>query len=296
VARESIKICDQVWAMVCLGTAQMSPGRLQSEAAQLHVMSWFRDDFLRRFPNGEVISELEYMGRTTTASGSPTPLRTFGRPRLNKVLDALAHDFRRWARNGDYRKCDVLGLANDGRSAELVEVTTEGNKMSAVIQLTSKLAILRETVNRIHNLSVDWKPSQWRPSSTQLFRVLPSRSTDVVYICYVPTFRAAAPPGVVLYEIHALSRQRAQVPVPAPEGAKQRVRQVLPGNQESLDSRAREFLAKNPDVAGWIRAIAAVLAVAAVIAAIIALIDPIPGDEVAAAGLASALFRFATSR
>ena len=282
--------------MACLGTAQMSPGPLQSEAAQLHVVSWFREDFLRRYPTGEVISELGYMGRTTRASGSPTPLRTFGRPRLNQVLDALAHDFRRWAKSGDYRKCDVLGLANDGRSAELLEVTTEANRMSAVIQLTSKLAILRETVNRIHNMSVDWRPSQWRPSPTQLFRVLPSSSNEVVYICYVPTFRAAAPPGVVLYEIHAVARQRAPVPVQVPQGAQRRVRQALPGNQDSVEARARQFLAANPDVAGWIRAIAAVLAVAAVIAAIIAVIDPIPGDEVAAAALASALFRFAVAR
>jgi hypothetical protein len=63
----------------------------------------------------------------------------------------------------------------------------------------------------------------------------------------------------------------------------QRVRQALPGNQDSVEARARQFLAANPDVAGWIRAIAAVLAVAAVIAAIIAVIDLIPGDEVAAA-------------
>jgi hypothetical protein len=41
----------------------MSPAALQSEAAQLHVVSWFRADFLRRYPTGLVISELEYMGR-----------------------------------------------------------------------------------------------------------------------------------------------------------------------------------------------------------------------------------------
>ena len=169
---------------------------------------------------------------------------------------------------------------NDGSSAELLEVTTEDNRMSAVTQLTSKLAILRETVNRIDNLSVDWRPSQWRPSPTQLFRVLPSSSSDLVYICYVPTFRAAAPPGVVLYEIHALARQRAPLPMPAPQGAKQRVRHGPSRDQDSLEGSARRFLAANPDVAGWIKAIAAVLAVAA----IIALTDPVPGDEVAAAG------------
>ena len=71
---------------------------------------------------------------------------------------------------------------------------------------------------------------------------------------------------------------------------------LTPEQRTKLEERARRFLAANPDIAGWIKAIAAVLAVAAVIAAIIALIDPVPGDEVAAAGLASALFRLATSR
>jgi hypothetical protein len=58
------------------------------------------------------------MDRTTSASGSPTPLRRFGRPKLAEILDALAHDFRRWVRNRDYRKCDVLGIANDGLNAK----------------------------------------------------------------------------------------------------------------------------------------------------------------------------------
>ena len=101
--------------MICLGTPQMAPSALQSEAAQLHVVSWFRQYFLGKFPSGIVISELEYMGRTTSATEAPTPLRTFGQPRLNQVLDALAHDFRRWSNNRDYRKCDVLGIANDGQ-------------------------------------------------------------------------------------------------------------------------------------------------------------------------------------
>ena len=50
---------------------------------------------------GIVISELEFMGRTTAATEAPTPLRTFGRPRLNQILDALAHDFRRWSKDRD---------------------------------------------------------------------------------------------------------------------------------------------------------------------------------------------------
>jgi len=278
--------------MICLGTPQMAPSSLQSEAAQLHVVSWFREYFLRKYPTGVVISELEFMGRTTSATEAPTPLRTFGRPRLNQVLDALAHDFRRWSKDRDYRKCDVLGIANDGVNAELLEVTTETNAASAIAQVHSKLAILRETVNRIHNLSVDWRASAWKPAPHQLFPVLEAAPLQIVYLCYVPTFRAAAPPGVVLYEIHKVSRQLPVVPVPLPREARRRIRQGV-AQQGDFEARARRFLDANPDVAGWIRAIAALLAVAAVIAAILAVIDPVPGDEIVAASFAAALFRVA---
>jgi hypothetical protein len=276
----------------------MAPSKLQSEAAQLYVVSWFRDYFLRKYPTGIVISELEYVGRTTFAIEAPTPLRTPGRPMLNQVLDALSQDFRRWSKERDYRKCDVLGIANDGRTAELVEVTTESNAASAIAQVNSKLAILRETVNRIHNLNVDWQPSPWKPSPTQLYRALDANGVDITYLCYVPTIRSAPMPGVVLYEIHRLARQQTTVPVPAPKETRQRVRQAVPRQapDEDLETRAKRFLDANPDVAGWIRAIAAVMLVGAVVATIIAVIDPVPGDEVAAAYFAAALFRIAIGR
>jgi hypothetical protein len=284
--------------MICLGTPQMSPNKLQSEAAQLYVVSWFRDYFLRKYPTGIVISELEYVGRTTFAVEAPTPLRMPGQPRLNEVLDALSHDFRRWSKDRDYRKCDVLGIANDGRTAELVEVTTEYNAASAIAQVHSKLAILRETVNRVHNLNVDWQPSPWKPSAAQLYRALDPNPVDITYLCYVPTFRSAPVAGVVLYEIHRLARQQATAPVPAPQDARQRVRQAMPrqAQDEDLETRARRFLDANPDIAGWIRAIAALMLVAAVIATIIAIIDPVPGDELLAASFAAALFRIAMGR
>ena len=282
--------------MICLGAPQMSPNALQSEAAQLHVVSWFRDYWLRRFPSGIVISELEYVGRTTFPIEAPTPLRMPGQPRLSEVLDALSHDFRRWNKERDYRKCDVLGIANDGRTAELLEVTTESNAASAIAQVYSKLAILRETVNRIHNLVVDWQPSPWKPGPNQLFRVLQSNLWEITYLCYVPTARSAPMPGVVLYEIHRLAREQATATVPAPREAQQRVRQAIPQQEMNLDARARQFLAANPDIAGWIRALAAVLLVAAVIATIIAVVDPVPGDEVATAYFAAAMFRIAVGR
>lgn len=156
--------------MICLGSPQISPTALQAEAAELRAVEWFRQYFLARFPTGIVISQLGFMGRTTSPGASPTPMRMPGQPRLNQILDALSEDFRNWSKARGYRKCDALGIANDGFNAELLEI------------------------------------------------------------------------------------------------------------------------------AGWIRAIAGILAVAAVIAAIIALIDPVPGDEVAAACFAAALMRVALAR
>jgi hypothetical protein len=281
--------------MICLGSPQMSPNAFQSEAAELQAVSWFRNYFLGKHPTGIVISQLEFMGRTTSATEAPTPLRMFGQPRLNQILDALAHDFRRWSRDRDYRKCDALGIANDGFSAELLEVTTEPNAASAIAQIHSKLAILRETVNRIHNLTVDWRPTPWKPGPRQLFAPLSATAVDITYLCYVPTFRAAPVPGVVLYEVHRLARQSVAVPVPAPREAQQRVKQAVKRDGD-IEARAREFLRNNPDISGWIRALAAVLAVAAVIVTIVAIIDPVPGDEVAAAYFAAALFWVALGR
>jgi hypothetical protein len=120
--------------------------------------------------------------------------------------------------------------------------------------------------------------------------VLDATPSHLTYLCYVPTFRAGAPLGVVLYEIHRLSREGAVVPVPAPKEAQRRVRQAVPP-QGDFEERARQFLKGNPDIAGWIRAIAAVLTVAAVVVAILAVINPIPGDEVAAAYRCCALSR-----
>jgi hypothetical protein len=72
--------------------------------------------------------------------------------------------------------------------------------------------------------------------------------------------------------------------------------QAMTRDQEAVEQRARGLLASNPDIVAWIRTIAAMLTVVAVIAALIALISPIPGDEIPAAALASALFRIATAR
>jgi len=201
--------------MVCLSPQNIARHKFDAEAAQLRIATSFRSDFLARYPDGFVTSELEYQGGTTAAYSAPRPLRTPGKPHVNRVLDAMASDFRNWCRERDYRKCDVLGISNDGHHAELLEVTSGENASAAIRQLRSKLSILRETVSRIHHLSVEWQPSAWQPDTKTLFCPLTSTPDEIRYACYEPTLRQRAPRGVVLYELHALPRKLAVNPLPS---------------------------------------------------------------------------------
>jgi hypothetical protein len=94
------------------------------------------------------ISELEYRAGTTSPFGPPKGLRTRQQPGLDAVLDSLQDDFRNWVKDFGYRKCDSLGISGDGLNAELLEVTTDTNGPAAVGQITRKIDILRNTVNR----------------------------------------------------------------------------------------------------------------------------------------------------
>jgi hypothetical protein len=276
--------------MICLGSPQSAPTQLEAEAAQLRVVQLFRADFLRRYPDGIVISELEYMGRTTAAPNNPGPLVIPGKARLTAVLAALASDFRRWVGNRDYRKCDAMGISGDGVSAELLEVTTVDNAASAVAQMISKLAILKETVNLIHNLAVDWRPTIWRPGLDQLFyNISQGNSRQFRYLCFAPTYRANAPPGVILYEVHVVERPQVPVPIQIPQDASDRLRRAAranPPNEQTAESWARKFLSENPIVGTALRALAFVVGVIVLIGAIILIFDPVPGDEAAAAAAA----------
>jgi hypothetical protein len=282
--------------MICLGSPQTSPSRLEAEAAQLFAVAAFRNDFLRRWPGGMVISELEYMGRTTAAPNQPGPLLIPGNRALSRIMDALSQDFRRWVKDRDYRKCDALGLSVDGSHAELLEVTTGDNMLSATTQIAAKLAILRETVNRIHDMSVDWVPALWLPGPLDLFYELPSAMDEVRYLCYMPTYRLGPTPGVILYEVHVIKRPTVPVPVQVPDEVKEKLRQ---GYQERKiyqddESWARDFLGAHPIIRALLQTLAAVLGVALLIAALVLIFDPAPGDEVAAASAGMALLKFAT--
>ena len=247
----------------------------------MYIRDWFRVDFLKRYPDGVVISQLEYMGFTTRAPKNPLPVIYRGKSRINEIMDAMAANFRNWTKNGDYRKCDMLGIANDGLTGELIEVTTDLNRLSAITQVNTKLDILTRTVNRISNLHVDWRPSKWRPGPGQMYGLLSATPGGQKYVCYQPTFRRGAPDGVILYEIHSALPE----PIPVPYRFRERARSAL-RELKAMDVKAKEFLKENDDVSNWVKGLAIVAGGLVIIAAAI---DPVPGDEIAAAAFAESL-------
>jgi hypothetical protein len=295
--------------MICLGDQGIEPEALEYQAAQQWAVHLFSLDFKRRYPGGLVLSELEYMGRTTAAPNDPGPLLFRGNGALSRITRALSSDFRNWVRDRDYRKCDALGLSWDGHHAELLEVTTGRNVLSASGQLLAKLAILRGTVERIHDLRTDWLPSLWRgPVGSQAFLPLPSRTvTALRYVCYFPTYRYAAPPGVVLYEIHELRRNLGPqpVPVPIPDRFKDALRDALrrhnrkrltwsadPEEAAAYEEGVRQLLNDHP----WMKDVLKLMAVAGVIALVPELLPALtPAEEAEGAAFVSTLARLAVA-
>jgi hypothetical protein len=285
--------------MQCLGNQNIAPTWLESEAAQLRAVEMFKADFLRRYPDGIVLTELEHLAATTIAPREQRGIQYPVRPGLNRVLQALATDYRRWITDLDYRKSDGMGLSGDGSLGELIEVTTVRRASAADIQLRDKLDTLERTVNRVHNLHVEWRRSRWRPAGdAEMFYLLPPRPDEWLrYLCYQPTERENAPQGVILYEIHAIKRTTPiPVPVPIPQDVRDRMRQASRNRElqpATADSWARAFAREHPILIVALRALALIGGVVLAIAAVIAIFDPLPGDEVAAGAAASALVRFA---
>jgi hypothetical protein len=289
-------------SFICLSDQDIKPSYLEALAAQLRVLELYRPTFLARYPTGIVITELEYMARTTAAPLLPGPLQLPDNRALSLILEAMTSDFRRFVSDRDYRKCDVLGISGFGDYAELLEVTTGRNARGAITQVRDKLDTLRRTVNEAiqASLKVDWQPALWKPiSEWEMFYLLPPvRRGEVRYICYEPTYRLDAPPGVVLYEIHSV---KAEVPEEVTERvpeetaekvrAKYRQRQRLAPDDEGW---ARRVVHDHPELKPIILTILITGGVVAAVCAILTALDPVPGDEVACGTAAMALFRAAT--
>ncbi len=285
--------------MVCLGVGNTkTTANQESTVAQFRALELFRKSFLSRHPGGIVISELEYRGGTTNPFSISGGIRYKNREQ-DRVIQALASDFRNHNSPYDSRKPDGLGLSYDGLTGELLEVTTSGNRASAERQIQKKLDILINTVNRINNLRTDWYATSWRPAGNHLFYQVPPQNGELSrYICYQPTIRDSASKGTVLYEIHAIGRAENQAsPSAIPQGAKEDLKIAYKRSKlqpHTINAWARHFLDTHPEFRGFLRNLVYLMGVTAAIVAVVLIFDPVPGDEVMAANAAAALISLST--
>lgn len=280
---------------------------LGSEAAQLWAFAFFKADFQRRFPGGEVLSELEYIGDSVyfvRGDRGPTYRGIKGKPKLTEIFRAMSEDYRNGWKDGDFRKSDGLGLDAQGLTGELLEVTTWRNRESAIRQMGQKLRIL-SSMNIIHGLPTVWNGTPWKPTSSQRYQILKDTPEYVDYICFEPTFRKLPgaqilPAGVVLYEIHRQPKpklKKVPVPVPLPEKVKDAIAEGAQLQKKTgMDPVrwAEGFMAEHPYAGAALRAVCLVAGAAVAVVAVAAIFDPVPGDEVAAFSLAMALVKVAT--
>ena len=277
--------------------------KTDAAVAQARAYEWFYQDFMRRFPQGVVMTEYEYIARTTFAGAGGTPVQFPGKPLINKLLDGMSDSFRRGNRFADFRKPDGIGLVEQGRSVrvELLEVTTEKNQSSAIGQVRDKADTLLQTV--VKSLGSPFPVvvvgTPWTPSGSQIsFPSVPDTANNEFarWICYLPTQRSSPPAGVVLYEVHAARAPAEFAPASAPALSPES-QSVL--QREYARARANPALALDigqkvplvaPEVAAELASVAAVagvaLAVGLVVGCVAAAVDPVPGDEVVICGFA----------
>jgi hypothetical protein len=282
----------------------VDPNNIDTQIAQARAYESFRTDFLSRYPNGEVMTELEYIGRTVSAAvGSSGPVQYSGKQLINRLLAAMADAF---IRKG-YRKPDGLGIAEEGRSlrVELLEVTTAKNQESAKKQMRDKTDTLARQVNESMQASfpVTYVGTPWRPTKTyEMFVPCPpaAKPREVArWVCFLPTQRINPPDGVILYEVHNILLEPEKVAAPKlSEDASQRLAKAyadaraLEGTRVADDPVwARQYLQANPpdrdEIRNMVMTVGIALAVVALAAACAgAVADPVPGDEVVVCGVA----------
>jgi len=258
---------------------------MYSSAAEIYCFWNFKIWFESKF-HGIAFRDLEYRLLSDKSDRA-----------LQRVLNTLPFDFRANSKERDWRKPDALGIAARAAHGQLFEVTTEkrfrhGAKDTshALAQLDAKLELL-QSMNRQHNFTTQWHKSPWRPSPED---VVPLQAPNAVrWICYRPTFRMpTVPAGIILYEVHELSR-KVLYPPPflVPHALRQRLREIIRNAPEpspqALVPWGKKALELNPDVAAQLVKLLAVVGFCVLIAGLIA-------PPLALAGLAAMALALAT--
>jgi hypothetical protein len=134
---------------------------------------------------GVVMTEYEYLGRTTFAAAGGTPVQFPGKPLISKLVSGMSRSFRRGVKFADFRKPDGIGMVEQVRSVrvELLEVTTEKNQQSAKSQMRDKTdTLLRTVVGSLGSpFTVDVVGTPWKPSGFQnTFPSVPDRQNNEI--------------------------------------------------------------------------------------------------------------------
>lgn len=198
--------------LTCIYPQTSTTRKYEAEVAQLCIRGWFSTYFMAKHPKGIVLTELEYMARTTRAPKNPGPLRV-GNRMLDDLLDVLSDNFRRFEKDADYRKFDVIGISEFADHGELLEVTIEDNWRSAATQVHDKLDTLRNTINKLLSRPAQWEASAWKPNRVSQSMIPTSGAR---WVCFEPTHRTPPPAGVILYEVHSLNPDEGKRPTVQP--------------------------------------------------------------------------------
>jgi hypothetical protein len=194
---------------------------------------------------------------------------------FNIILKWLRSDFRNMYSasqkdlsklSGGLRKPDILGVRFEGNRIifELLEVTTEGQASSTIVQdLNSKKEILEKWVKpfiekEISNVqlstgtsigpnAIEIIYSKWKPDKNQLIIPLlsnlgTSKTRKFEWICYKPTFRyneTKGQDGLILYEIHSVGTPE-MVPKRVLEAVANEVRKLM--RQHTFELTLTPFL------------------------------------------------------
>jgi hypothetical protein len=275
---------------------------LEAVQAEMWVWTYFRNYYKRQYgdSNTFVITGLSYLtqdyrGNTAFKGVEQLSLNIYDGVRqyteyylkgipnsrvFNIILKWLRSDFRNMYSDsqksgrqkdlsklsGGLRKPDILGIRFEGNRIimELLEVTTEGQASSTIVQdLNSKKEILEKWVKpfiekeisdvqlstgtSIGPNTIEIIYSKWKPDKNQLIIPLlsnlgTSRTTKFEWICYKPTFRyneSKGQDGLILYEIHSIGTPE-MVPKRVLEAVATEVRKLM--RQHTFELTLTPFL------------------------------------------------------
>jgi hypothetical protein len=211
--------------------------------AEIGALGPFRTDFLRRYPGGLVLSQLDYQSVSTPGDAN-----------TQLILDALDTYFRNWwsrknpSREGGFRKPDGMGIARGGSMIELMEVKPYDNYSDGLRQLNEMIGIVKDGLRGYYverctrdQATLAFDPSTatvvrgtpWKPGPENLVvplipppvnalapgskgaQAAAQAANEISWICYKPNLRklpdgSDPAAGVVLYEIHRINKPQAK--------------------------------------------------------------------------------------